>query len=108
MSAAIAMSEAAHSLRMRLRTLTRGHRMTITSPLPPPAVASGVRLIPVGRERWRVLDTAGRALGQLVASGDDANPRYRAGKFRAATGTFYDIGEFCRASEALECLRLLR
>lgn len=73
-----------------------------------PCTPDGLRLVEVGARRWRVLDVAGRALGQLQAFGEGADRRYRARRFRVASGTFHDVGEFCRESEALECLRLLR
>lgn len=70
--------------------------------------AAGVRVIPIGVQRWRVLDLSGRALGQLVASGEATGRRFRARRFHPARGGFHDVGDFWRAAEALECLRLLR
>ncbi len=74
--------------------------------------ATGVRLVAIGPQRWRVLDSSGRALGQLDATadgnGDGTARRYRARRYRAATGRFHDVGEFWRAADALDCLRLLR
>ena len=58
--------------------------------------AAGVRVIPIGTTRWRVLDRAGRALGQLVAVGDADEARFRARRYHPSTGTFRDIGEFWR------------
>lgn len=82
--------------------------MTITDLQPSLVHASGVRVIPIGVERWRVLDRAGRALGQLVAVGGADVPRFRVRRFHPATGRFLDVGDFWRAADALECLRLSR
>lgn len=82
--------------------------MTTTELTSSLADAVGVRVIPIGTTRWRVLDRAGRALGQLVAVGDAGDERFRARRYHPSTGTFRDIGEFWRPAEALECLRLLR
>lgn len=82
--------------------------MTTIELTPSLADAAGVRVIPIGTMRWRVLDRAGRALGQLVAVGDADEARFRARRYHPSTGTFRDIGEFWRPAEALECLRLLR
>lgn len=70
--------------------------------------AAGVQVVRLGPARWRVLDRAGRALGQLVAGPGMDRPRFRARRFHPPSGTFIDVGEFWRAGEALECLRLLR
>ncbi|WP_292832681.1 hypothetical protein [Microbacterium sp.] len=82
--------------------------MTIIGLAPSTIHAARVRVVPIGAQRWRVLDHAGRALGQLVASGEPDDMRYRARRFHPASGTFRDVGDFRRAGEALECLRLLR
>lgn len=77
--------------------------------LPPTALnADGVQMIPIGMQRWRVLDRLGRARGQLVVTDGPDGPRFRARRFSPSTGTFHDLGDFWRASDALECLRLLR
>jgi len=74
----------------------------------PLGVTAAVRLLAVGPRLWRVLDRRGRALGQLSAAGEPDDVRYRARRFHAPTGAFREVGEFCRAEDALECLRLSR
>ncbi len=82
--------------------------MPIVETAAPRLATPAVRLLPVGQDRWRVIDRTGRALGQLVTSGEASDLRYRARRFHAASGTFRDIGEFCVAADAVECLRTLR
>lgn len=82
--------------------------VTMDATLIPPTVSSRVRLVPVGRRRWRVLDRSGRAIGQLIATGPPGDERFRAQRFHAARRSFVEVGEFARADEATECLRLLR
>ncbi len=69
---------------------------------------SRVRLLPVGDRLWRVIDSAGRALGHLQSRGDGRLRRFAARRFHAPSGGFRDIGEFWTAREAVECLRLSR
>jgi len=69
---------------------------------------SETRLVPVADRLWRVVDGSGRALGHLQQRGAGKHARFAARRFHAASGRFRDIGEFCRAAEALECLRLSR
>lgn len=82
--------------------------MTTVTLAPSAVRAAGVRVVPIGAERWRVLDRAGRALGQVVASGDAADRRFQARRFHPTCGAFLDVGVFCRAEDALECLRTSR
>lgn len=78
---------------------------SFTAPLPD---VRGVRLLPVGPGRWRVVTHSGVVAGHLEAHGDGPVRRYRARRFHGATNSFRDVGEFWSPTEAVECLRLLR
>lgn len=77
-------------------------------PVGPAPLRNGVRLLPVGPARWRVVARDGVVAGHLEAHGDGPARRFRARRFHAATGAFRDVGEFWSAEEAVECLRLYR
>lgn len=79
-----------------------------SSPTSSALLRNGVRLLPVGSARWRVVARDGVVAGHLEARGDGAARRFRARRFHAATGAFRDVGEFWSAEEAVECLRLYR
>jgi hypothetical protein len=83
--------------------------MTIThdSPLLPSSV-SGLQLLPVRRDLWRVIDARGRALGHVLTRGTGPQRRYVAQRFRVAERAFRDVGAFWTLQEAIECLRLSR
>ncbi len=70
--------------------------------------SSGVRLMPVAANRWRVLDSAGRALGHLDAAPTPDGVRYGARRYHAPTRTLRSLGDFWSAADAVECLRLSR
>jgi hypothetical protein len=69
---------------------------------------SDLRLIPVADHLWRVLDVTGRALGHLDERGAGARRRFHARRFHTGSGAFRDLGAFCTAQEALDCLRWSR
>lgn len=74
----------------------------------PPALSPTVAAIAVGRDRWRIVDRTGRAIGHLQRLHDARGTRFRAQRFHAPTRAFRDVGEFWSAREAAECLRLSR
>lgn len=76
---------------------------SIEEPPLPPGVP--VRLDAAAPSLWRVVDRRGRVIGhiQAIASGD--GPLFRARRFHAASRGFRDLGDFWRASDAVECLR---
>jgi len=57
---------------------------------------------------WRVRDRAGIVIGHLQAVAEPGGTRFRARRFHAATQSFRDLGDFWRADDAVECLRLGR
>lgn len=79
-----------------------------SSPGVPALLRNGVRLLPVGAGRWRVVTRNGVVAGHVEASGDGPARRFRARRFHAATRAFRDVGEFWSVEEAVECLRLYR
>jgi hypothetical protein len=83
--------------------------MTISLDAPSlPAGVNGMRLMPVGRELWRVLDPGGRAVGHVRTTGTGRQRRYIAQRFRPAERGFRVIGAFWTLHEAIDCLRLSR
>lgn len=75
-----------------------------------PALTSNsrVRLVAAGPSLWRVLDSAGIVIGHLQQVAHTGGVRFRARRFHTPSRVFRDIGEFWRADEAVECLRLAR
>jgi hypothetical protein len=83
--------------------------MTISLETPTlPAGVNGMRLMPVGRELWRVLDREGRAVGHVRTRGTGRQRRYIAQRFSPAERDFRVIGAFWTLNEAIDCLRLSR
>ncbi|CAL4859845.1 hypothetical protein [Microbacterium sp. MM2322] len=62
------------------------------------------RLAPVSDRLWRVVDAAGRVIGHVARTGDEAASRYRARRFRASAGAFVEVGEFWRLEDAVAAL----
>ncbi len=73
-----------------------------------PVVGGGVRMLPVGRALWRVVDRGERALGHIEAHAEAAGLRYRASRFHAPSRAFMEVGDFWSAADAVECLRISR
>jgi hypothetical protein len=85
--------------------------MTTFAPAAPPGVprlspAAPERLAPAAPSLWRVLDPSGRIIGHLQSIVDHAGVRYRARRFRIASRSFVDVGDFWSADDAVACLRL--
>lgn len=78
----------------------------VAPPLIPPGVP--LRLLDAAPALWRVLDGSGRVIGHLDARPQAGGVRYRARRFHAASRAFLELGEFWRASDALDCLRFAR
>lgn len=65
---------------------------------------SAYRLIPVSDRLARVVDASGRVIGHVAKAADSDGCRYRARRFRAATGGFVDLGAFCHRDDAVAAL----
>lgn len=63
------------------------------------------RLVPVRADRWRVIDAAGRIIGHLDDVSDGSGARFRASRYRRATGALVAVGEFSRPIDAVDALR---
>lgn len=75
-----------------------------------PSIAADipVRLTIAGPALWRVVDRRGIVIGHLQKTGGSGATRYRARRFREASRAFFDLGEFWRADDAIDCLRFTR
>lgn len=80
---------------------------TLTLPFATPALsqARGVHLARAAADLWRVLDSAGVAIGHLQVVTHPLGLRYRARRFHTATGRFRDLGDFWSADDAVASLR---
>jgi hypothetical protein len=65
---------------------------------------SGPTLVPVGDARWRVV-MEGRIIGHLDELTDVGGARFRASRYRRATGSLVTVGEFFRQRDAIDALR---
>lgn len=74
----------------------------------PGALASDLRLLPVGDDLWRVVDRTGLALGHLAVTSTAGGVRWHARRFHVPSRAFRDIGSFWTPAEAVECLRFSR
>lgn len=72
--------------------------------LAPPAPG----LIPVGADRWRVVDRDGTVRGLIESAVTSRGLRFRAQRFHIASRAFHPVGDFWSAAEAAETLRLSR
>lgn len=68
----------------------------------------GMRLMPVGPARWRVLDRRGCAIGHLDAEETPSGTRFRARRYHAPSRRLRDLGGFWSPTDAVDCLRLSR
>jgi hypothetical protein len=65
---------------------------------------TGPTLIPVGDARWRVV-LEGRIIGHLDDLTDARGARFRASRYRRATGSLVAVGDFFRKRDAIDALR---
>ncbi|WP_143024914.1 hypothetical protein [Microbacterium sp. cf332] len=65
-------------------------------------------LIPLGVDRWRVVEADGRVRGLIERAGAPTGARFRALRYHLASRSFRGIGEFWSLAEAAETLRLSR
>lgn len=63
------------------------------------------RLVAVRADRWRVIDATGRIIGHLDDVSDGTGARFRASRYRRATGALIAVGEFSRQTDAVDALR---
>ena len=82
--------------------------VAIDRPDAPTLSRAAVVLATAGPALWRVVDPSGRVLGHLQAVADATGVRYRARRFHAPTRAFRDLGDFCTADDAVDCLRFAR
>lgn len=61
-------------------------------------------LIPIGDTRWRVVMN-GRIIGHLDDLTDAGGARFRASRYRRATGSLVSVGDFFRRRDAIDALR---
>lgn len=80
----------------------------ISTQTPPIAASKPVRLTEAGPALWRVVDRRGIVIGHLQAILEGDATRYRARRLRTASHAFFDLGEFWRADDAIDCLRFTR
>ncbi|MGV9193207.1 hypothetical protein ACQ143_02550 [Microbacterium sp. MC2] len=73
-----------------------------------PALTAHARLLAVGPNLWRVVDTDGRAVGHLAAQRGPHGVRWEARRFHVPSRRFRTVGAFWTAAEAVDCLRLSR
>lgn len=74
----------------------------------PPGTTQTAHLVPLGAERWRVLDRDGAVRGLVQQVATPAGARFRAQRFHLRTRAFRPVGEFWSLREAAETLRLSR
>ena len=83
------------------------HATTTTlTPWASPSISPllGLRLERAGAELWRAIDRSGRVIGHLRTITEPEGVRFRAQRFKAATGRFLELGDFWSADEAAWCL----
>jgi hypothetical protein len=68
----------------------------------------GLRLIPIGENRWRLVDSAGLIIGHVDAFTEARGLRYRAQRYHPATRMFRELGAFWSLDDAVDCLRYAR
>lgn len=64
-----------------------------------------LELMAVGAAGWRVVESSGRVRGHIDQRDEPEGTRYRARRYRAATASFFVIGEFWSLDDALAALR---
>lgn len=72
----------------------------------PPALSPllGLRLERAGNTMWRAVDATRRVIGHVQPIPHPDGTRYRARRYKPATGRFLDLGDFWSADEAAWCL----
>ena len=76
-----------------------------TGTLDPATRQSGITLIPLHDELWRVTKTSGEVLGYVESFQDPRGRRFRSKRLIAAHRQFRNIGEFWKFDDAVDCLR---
>ncbi|GAA3770126.1 hypothetical protein GCM10022240_23040 [Microbacterium kribbense] len=66
---------------------------------------TGLHLMPIGRDRWRVVDAAGLIVGHIGAEHEARGTRYRARRYHPGSRAFLDLGAFWSIDDAVDCLR---
>lgn len=66
------------------------------------------RLVPLGTDRWRVIEGDGRVRGLIERVTTPRGERFRALRYHLPSRSFRAIGDFWRMSEASDTLRLSR
>ncbi|MFS0714942.1 hypothetical protein ABC195_13780 [Microbacterium sp. 2P01SA-2] len=66
------------------------------------------RLVPLGTDRWRVIERDGHVRGLIERVATPRGERFRALRYHLPSRSFIAIGEFWRMSEAADTLRLSR
>ncbi len=92
---------------MHMTTTAQPDAATVTlTNWAPPALSPllGLRLERAGAELWRAVDRSGRVIGHLRTMSGPDGMRFRAQRFKAASGRFLDLGDFWSADEAAWCL----
>lgn len=71
---------------------------------PPLSPMLGLRLQRAGNSMWRAVDATGRVIGHVQPVPHLDGTRYRARRYKPATRSFLDLGDFWSADEAAWCL----
>lgn len=71
---------------------------------PPLSPLLGLRLERAGNRMWRAVDATRRVIGHIQPMPHIDGTRYRARRYKPATRSFLDLGDFWSADEAAWCL----
>ena len=81
---------------------------TRTAPSPRLHPGLGLRLIPIGDSRWRLVDAAGLIIGHVDTVTEARGTRYRALHYHPGSRSFRELGAFWSLDDAVDCLRYAR
>ncbi|WP_156378762.1 hypothetical protein [Microbacterium sp. Root61] len=80
----------------------------VTAPPRALSAAAPYRLLPAGGSLWRVVDARGLVIGHIQEFTDGGDTRFRARRYRPASRSFLELGDFWSREQAVECLRFTR
>ena len=80
--------------------------MTVLDFTPPHNLSrTGVNVVQLRDDLWRVTRTDGEVLGYVDRTGPASGERFRARRMLRRQGRFLAVGEFWRFDDAMECFR---